>query len=324
MKIKVKNFQAIESLDLEIEPGITLISGPNSSGKTALFRAIRAALLNPGSAKSYIRSGEKKCEVALTIGRDENFCVRWTRTSTQAEYEINGETYKKVGRTTVWDRCPGFPLGIDAAGNTLNFQTEWDVLFPFSRSSSDLFALLEEIFDLGDARGVFAAIRSDVQEATREKNALTEPIAKTNRWLNYAVAVPREDVVAKVAKDFSGKLSEMDAAIVLSDRVDAANMEIARYAGLDSIPEMEMDVSRYEPWVRVAKLAETASVEIPDDFVFESSELVDQAMACVRGMKVLAQYNGEIRKAEVELETLQEHLEREFDVCPLCGRSDNN
>ena len=49
--IKLKNFQSIGKAELLFEPGVNLIVGQSNSGKTAILRAISAALNNPTRGK---------------------------------------------------------------------------------------------------------------------------------------------------------------------------------------------------------------------------------------------------------------------------------
>ncbi len=46
LTLGLANFQSIARARFVFEPGITLIGGATSSGKTAVFRALKAILLN--------------------------------------------------------------------------------------------------------------------------------------------------------------------------------------------------------------------------------------------------------------------------------------
>lgn len=91
-EISIKNFQSIKSASFKID-GFTVIVGKNNIGKSALMRAIEAALTNQVGNK-FIREGEKNTEV--TIKKDA-FNLRWKK-GTSATYKINDQDYSKLNR----------------------------------------------------------------------------------------------------------------------------------------------------------------------------------------------------------------------------------
>lgn len=69
-KLDIKRWRGLESLQLELQPGLNLLHGPNESGKSSLHDAIRSAFLlksrgkgSPTSAKPWSGSGSTRVEV---------------------------------------------------------------------------------------------------------------------------------------------------------------------------------------------------------------------------------------------------------------------
>lgn len=95
-KISIKNFQSIKDASFEVD-GFTVIVGKNNIGKSAVVRAVEAALTNQ-TGQSFIRYSEKKTTV--NIKRD-NIDIQWDK-GTSATYTIKKgeekEVYTKLNR----------------------------------------------------------------------------------------------------------------------------------------------------------------------------------------------------------------------------------
>jgi exonuclease SbcC len=102
-RITVENFMAHKSTALELAAGVTVITGPNNSGKSALVEAIRSIAHNPPFARSAIRHGEKKAVVRLELDSGET--IEWERNDKTSIYKVSlpdcasPEVYAKFGKT---------------------------------------------------------------------------------------------------------------------------------------------------------------------------------------------------------------------------------
>lgn len=105
-KIVLENFMAHARTELELGPGVTALTGPNNTGKSAVVEALRCVAANP-TPKHYIRHGAK--ETRVTVELDDGVKVVWIRKKRSAGYEIHrpGEEepqeYWKLGRGVVPD-----------------------------------------------------------------------------------------------------------------------------------------------------------------------------------------------------------------------------
>lgn len=105
-RVKIENFQSIEYADLEVS-GLTIITGQNNAGKSAIMRAIRAVFTNPRT-NSYIRW--HKDHVRVRIEFDDGKYIVWEKVGKRAtkgktkgklvniktNYEVNGERFEGV------------------------------------------------------------------------------------------------------------------------------------------------------------------------------------------------------------------------------------
>lgn len=90
MLVKIKNYQRLEDVTLDLKPGINLISGNSNNGKSSTIRAVRDFVFNKAT-KDKIRHGEKEMSVTL-----DNATLN--RNSKGTTYTIDGKTFEKVGK----------------------------------------------------------------------------------------------------------------------------------------------------------------------------------------------------------------------------------
>ncbi len=102
-----------------------------------MFRAIRAAILNPTNARMFIKHGEKQCAVGLKIPNLPP--ILYGRSQDQVFYKVDGDVKTKLGRGTLHDQIKDLPFPVEEeTGRLMNFHTEHDVQFPYNYSPSEL------------------------------------------------------------------------------------------------------------------------------------------------------------------------------------------
>lgn len=98
--VDVKDFQSIKNAHIEIPDGITVITGATNNGKSAILRAIEAALFNLGD-DSMVRAGCKSYGVRINNGSHNMVYARSNvGKNEKSAYQFDGGTIqKKVGRS---------------------------------------------------------------------------------------------------------------------------------------------------------------------------------------------------------------------------------
>ena len=110
--VRVQNFQSIEDAQVLVE-GLTVVTGPNNSGKTALMRAVRGVFTNP-AAGPLVRHGAAHLSVTLSFDDGTVICWEkgWEKPGRKGkainQYRINGLLIQGVGR--------GVPPEVEALG----------------------------------------------------------------------------------------------------------------------------------------------------------------------------------------------------------------
>lgn len=129
MKIEIKNYQRIEDIEINLSPGINLITGNSNNGKSSTIRAVRDFIFNKYS-NDKIRHGEKKLEVNIDS-------VKSSRMKAATTFDIDGQLMEKVGRNALQEVYDIFKIGeLDVNGVNIkpNFWFQMDKPFLFDKT----------------------------------------------------------------------------------------------------------------------------------------------------------------------------------------------
>lgn len=145
-QVEIINFQSIKHLAFEFE-GFSTIVGPNYIGKSALLRAINAALTNRAGV-DFIRWGETFCEVKI---KRPGLDLLWHKEEGRNFYIINNQRYDKIGRGEVppiLETLRYNPVKIGAEKLDLLYADQFNPLFMVDRRGSASTDLLTSIYKL--------------------------------------------------------------------------------------------------------------------------------------------------------------------------------
>ena len=173
MKIKIKDFQSLKDVDLEIK-GLTVITGPNNTGKSAVARAIMGLFTN-ARGHSFVRQGANNTEVSIEL---DDHKITWFKGKGVNKYEIDGKIIDKVGS--------GAPEEITKLG-VRSTEVDGKEMWPqFARQ-------FEQIFLLDLPPSALSHALSDVEKINRLSKASAQ--AKTDvRDLKSKLKIKREDL----------------------------------------------------------------------------------------------------------------------------------
>lgn len=88
-RILLENFMAHEHTVIDLAPGVTVLTGPNNTGKSAVVEALRCLATNPSrnpNPKLFIRHGAKKARVEVELA--DGHRIAWVRKPATSLYYI--------------------------------------------------------------------------------------------------------------------------------------------------------------------------------------------------------------------------------------------
>jgi DNA repair ATPase RecN len=181
--VSVENYESIESADLELG-AFTVITGPTSSGKSALIRAVRLLAFN-ARGTDYIRHGQTTCKVGTGVA-EEGWVVGIERGGRGKDaYRLvpdghdleNVEVYTKLGGKV--------PEAVSARLrlSELNFAGQFDSPYLLDASGGQVAKTLGELTNVtvvldaaSRAQSLKRSINAELKAATAERDRLAAQV----------------------------------------------------------------------------------------------------------------------------------------------------
>jgi len=209
LKVDLENFQSISNASLEFIQGINIIVGQSNSGKSAILRAIKGAIMNPSGSQKYIKNGTKGFKVGLEY---EGNKVEWSRNSKSPTYTVNGEEYQKVGGSSLVDILDKSGFVLYENKELMNIESELELPFPFDKSNAELFKLFEKnIFCVSDSTAITKLIKADEDEVVKNREQANYELDRYKNKLQAVMDLEEEididkltngrNLIAKLFKD---------------------------------------------------------------------------------------------------------------------------
>lgn len=350
VKIHVRNFQSIADASLEVK-GLTVVTGTNNSGKSALLRAARAVFRNaPGTA--FIRHGETKCSVELDFAKDGK--LRWEKGTGKRDrptYVINDGTPIHPG-TAVPDEVAAFGVFPIQVGG----QEEWPNIAPqftgqvflLDRPGSALAEAVADVERVGHLNGALRRSEGDRRQASAALKVrlsdLVEHEAEAKKFEGLDDALTALGVLEESQKKLQTLARAMVHLTEQRDRLRRARDNVARLAAvrdlevpfLGDLKQVQADlvalqVLRERMVSAQAEAAKYAGVgEVLVDVDIQPSQRLFDALVVLQELRgrlqkaalVVSRYQTELEQAQSELEeasTTAQDLLEELGECPTCG-----
>lgn len=298
-KVKIKNFQSIESADLSID-GFTVITGKNNSGKSAVQRAIRGVFQNT-RGNSFVRHGASHSEVSIEF--DDGNSVLWEKGKKENKYTINGKEYDKVGSGTPEPLDDFNVQPITAGGREI-----WSQFAP---------QFTGQVFLLNETGSVLAEAISDVERVQTLNKAMKQS-ERDKRSATSTLKVRKKDEKAleKELDHYKG----LDALGLLLDTIESLETKVDKIGraidklieyrderlGLDGLISQLSGISQIE-------IIDTEEIESVCASLTELEALRDSYVLAVRGVEQLRGISqieipelGDITRLSEDLEELSE------------------
>jgi DNA repair ATPase RecN len=170
MKITIENFQSINKAQVDVK-GLTVITGQNNTGKSALARAITGVFTNP-RGNSFVRIGSPSTSVNIDFEDGNN--ITWTKGKNVNQYEVNGKLIQKVGTEVpdeVYQASLVKPVEVDGKEVYPQVAKQFQQVFLIDLPPSSLASALSNVDIIQQLEKASSLARSDIKDlGTQLKN----------------------------------------------------------------------------------------------------------------------------------------------------------
>lgn len=242
IEVRIQNFQSIEDATLVVD-GLTVVTGPNNSGKTAVMRAVGGVFTNPPAAP-LVRHGAAYLSVTLTF--DDGTTVTWEKGweksgqkgSKVNRYYLNGKELQSVGR--------GCPPEVEALGvRPISAGSEkiWPqvakqfegTLFLVNKSGALLAEALSDVERVGKLTKALRLSEKDRRAASSElkvrRKDVTALEVEVQKWDGLDQVEAAVEALAPLKASAEGTASDLSEARSLQQSLAAAQAEADKYGG---------------------------------------------------------------------------------------------
>jgi exonuclease SbcC len=209
-RIRLESFMSHLASEIELAPGLTVLTGPNNCGKSAVVAAIEAVARNTVGAHA-IRHGAREARVTLETG--DGHTVTWVRGKAGAHYVVDGESITRLGKSAAPERVeailrlPVVRPGEEGEGGgreeiDVHLGAQKEPIFLLDRSAGEAARFFAATGDAARLLEMQRRHRDRVQERRRERAALEARIGALDAEVALLErAAPLEAEVARAREE---------------------------------------------------------------------------------------------------------------------------
>ncbi len=256
--LHISNFQSLADVSLDLGDWTTLV-GESDVGKSAIVRALHAALTNR-TGDSFIRHGAKACEVLIAL--DDEHAIKWTKARGRSgEYSIRerdrpDRNFEKTGGVVpdaVAEKLRvSLPVGDDAV--MPGIQRQHDAPFLLADTPRRRAQVLGEFDGSNLIMVAEAALRRDqlgVQREAKAQRAVAEDhevAAAVLGWIDevepgYAQAVDAHETYVAFAARTASMIEHGESLLQATTALLAIDVRLTAYVGLDEVAPLLSDAT---------------------------------------------------------------------------------
>lgn len=332
-KLIIENFQSHEKTELNLDPGVNVITGVSQSGKTAILRALYWLLHNRPSGDR-IRSSFAKGATKVMIETSEGDQIWHVKDDKINSYALGNEVFDKIGRD--------IPDMVQRAlkVSELNVQKQLDEPFLVTSSAGEVAKTINRITRLEMVDNWVTDLTQNINSINREKERLDSEIETSiEKIKEYRVVVYLQPILDRVKEiykkhsqlsDLSSKIVELQSDLEeCQSKIDQFQLMFYVKGIIERIDEIKLEIDKRSERAKVARstlkaykttqrlksaselIGRAVSIEEQKVSLSQKSKIITDTINC---HKKLVRFKDQMYQ---DLNILQKAMQ-DFKVCPTC------
>jgi len=336
-KITIKNFMKHENLELELLPGLNVITGETDAGKSAIIHALFWLFNNRPFGEKFIRNHDSKLTVSVKVEYEDGQWVERRRNLKENCYIVNGEKYKALRGAIPKEVRQLIRMGEE------NFQNQHQRYFLIDQNPGHIAQEINKITNLdlidkvtNKVKLKLLQIRTKIKAVDSEQEELKEEI-KSLGWVEEADKLVQEIKALNISElDLKIRKKEILLAADNFSELDYEEKEIKIKLSLlknlkTALRKAQIMKAKKASILELVRREKELPLLPPITWLKKNQEKLQQArkqLAEYDKLKSLLEQYKELQLKEEVLETnlsdAKERLNRfikKLGFCPTCGRS---
>lgn len=203
MEILIKDFNCLQSVKMDFQPGFNVIQGPSNSGKSSVIKAIEKCIFNQ-SGSTNVRQGKDNLLVGIKYNDHEVYLTKGKNT----KYKVDDQIFEKIGVNQLDQVAEALNIREVILGGEkvrLNFSNQFSYPFLLDKTPGQLYKFIVDSAESESLSDVLKDMSKDIKD-------LDKSIIQNEA---------RMDILTKQKTDLEGKLVNADEILEVSNKIIA-------------------------------------------------------------------------------------------------------
>ena len=274
-RIEINNFQSHKHSVIELDNGLNALVGVSDSGKSAIVRALIWCLYNYPKGDEFIRTGENKTSVKVSLS-DGSYIIRSRDKKSSGSYtvcDVNGELqhYEGFGSELPIEvenehQMPYIPLTKDKSIN-VNISQQLDQPFLLTESPSVKAIAVGKITNTDKVDAAIKTISSDCKSVQKEIKTLSKLLKEKNSELIKYEDLDNDKKLIDILEDkFEKYYNLLEEFSELENMLKGYNKIESRISELENLLNKRVDFELVESRINSSKDAINILIMLADSY----------------------------------------------------------